>query len=151
MNNSKIHPDHEKGSKASTLHHSKSKRLAIDAVVEESRELKRMEHLALDRVTSIQFCVDGAVGMPMSATASRVTARLLDHDRRQIGEPSASAVSHPDSPVASPIFDLQASWRGKSHYIFVGCIFITSSFTFVRKYVDAYNNNSMSNRYFRKA
>ena len=82
----------------------------------------------------------------------RVTARLLDHDRRQIGEPSASAVSHPDSPVASPIFDLQASWRGKSlHYIFVGCIFITSSFTFVRKYVDAYNNNSMSNRYFGKA
>ena len=90
----------------------KSKRAAPTGIVEESREILRMQHMVLDRVTNIQFCVDGAVGLPFSTTASRVTARLLDHNRRQIGEPSASAVSLPDSSVASPVFDLQASWRG---------------------------------------
>lgn len=91
----------------------KSKRFTSALENEESRELQRMEHLSLDRVSSIQFCVDGAVGMPVSCTATRVTARLLDHDRRQIGEPSSSSVSLPDSFVSSPIFDLQAGWRGE--------------------------------------
>jgi hypothetical protein len=115
MSHAKVHAevDYEEHKSPTHLHASKSKRLTVEDAAEESRELQRMEHLALDRVSSIQFCVDGAVGMPASVTATRVTARLLDHDRRQIGEPSASTVSQPDSPVSAPIFDLNAGWRGE--------------------------------------
>lgn len=117
--NAKIHADAQQEEYKSPSHtnRGKSKRFSLDdAASEESRELQRMEHLVLEKVANIQFCVDGAVGMPNSASASRVTARLLDHDRRQIGEPSASTVSQPDSPSASPIFDLQAGWQiGRAH------------------------------------
>jgi hypothetical protein len=133
--NSKVYVDDDRfdeyGS-VSKINH-KNKRGTDKEVVEESRELHRMHHLAFERVSNIYFCVDGAVGMPASVTATRVTARLLDHDRRQIGEASSSAVSIPDSPVASPLFDLQASWRGKSlfvlrfffkiHFFILACIF----------------------------
>ena len=100
--------DHPQG-----LRHAKSKRTMVSGTVEESREIQRMQHLVLNQVENIQFAIDGAVGLPFSTTASRVTARLLDHNRKQIGEPSASAVCHPDSPVFSPLFDLHAVWRGK--------------------------------------
>ena len=116
MSHAKVHDvGRLEESKSPAFSRAKSKRYNPVPVNEESREIQRMEHLALDRVSNIQFCVDGAVGMPVSCTATRVTARLLDHDRRQIGEPSASTVSQPDSQVSSPIFDLQAGWRGADH------------------------------------
>ena len=80
--------------------------------VEESKQLARMQRPDFKRVSSIQFCVDGAVGLPSSVTATRVTARLIDYNRCQIGEPSASSISNPDSSVSAPIFDLHAGWRG---------------------------------------
>lgn len=152
MNHAKVHSEGQHDQPAQ--HRFKSKRFSMDDVVaEESKELHRMEHLVLDKVSNIQFCVDGAVGMPNSATASRVTARLLDHDRRQIGEPSASTVSQPDSPVASPIFDLQAGWRGNPHlslcFLYEGLL-LNSFLLSPRKHADTNNYDSVQNRHIRK-
>jgi hypothetical protein len=100
------------------LQRGKSKRLlGGNEMVEESRKIQRegdQKDLAFERVELLQFCIDGAVGLPLCATATRVTARLLDHNRAQIGVPSSSTVSQPDSRTEEPRFDLQASWRGSS-------------------------------------
>jgi hypothetical protein len=71
-----------------------------------------LRHLSFDNISSIQFCVDGARGLPASVTATRVTARLLSHDRTQVGEPSAPSHSNPDSDARNPLFDLHMGWRG---------------------------------------
>ncbi|KAJ1390272.1 hypothetical protein B484DRAFT_409068, partial [Ochromonadaceae sp. CCMP2298] len=92
----------------------KSKRLLGNEMVEESRQIQQMQHLPFEQVELMQFCIDGAVGLPLCATATRVTARLLDHTRAQIGVSSASTVSQPDGRAEEPRFDLQASWRGSS-------------------------------------
>ncbi len=79
----------------------------------QSQTIKPLRHLSFDTVSSIQFCVDSAVGLPISVTATRVTARLLSHDRSQIGEPSAPSYCDPDSDANAPKFDLHMGWRGK--------------------------------------
>ena len=79
----------------------------------ESKEIDRMKHLAFNSISSIQFCIDNAIGLPASTTATRVTARLIAHDRSQVGEISAPSFSHPDSDVLNPVYDLHMVWRGK--------------------------------------
>lgn len=80
----------------------------------QSQQVRSLRHLAFDSVSSIQFCVDSASGLPISCTATRVTARLLSHDRSQIGEPSAPSYCDPDSECYSPKFDLHMGWRGNT-------------------------------------
>ena len=152
--NAKIHSESEMDEYEphGSISHALSKRFTDAGMIEESREIQRMQHLALDRVSNIQFCIDGAVGLPLSTTATRVTARLLDHERRQIGEPSASTVSHPDSPVASPIFDLQAGWRGSIcfYYSLALLNLIATSFYFEmynREHAFANHHHRMSYRH----
>lgn len=77
-----------------------------------SQTIKPLRHLSFDTISSIQFCVDGARGLPASVTGTRVTARLLSHDRTQVGEPSAPSYSNPDSEARNPQFDLHMGWRG---------------------------------------
>ncbi len=82
-----------------------------------SQTIKQLKHLAFSSINSIQFCVDSAVGLPLSVTATRVTARLLAHDRSQVGEPSAPSFSDPDSEPSEPRYDLIMGWRGKRNNI----------------------------------
>ena len=81
----------------------------VDAI---SKEIQKMQHLSFGNISSIQFCIDGAVGLPLSSTATRVTARLMAADRSQVGEPSAPSFSNPDSDFCAPSFDLHMGWRG---------------------------------------
>lgn len=89
-----------------------SNRNQTKEVIVESKKINAIQRLPFEHISAIQFCVDGAIGLPLSTTATRVTARLLDHDKRQIGEPSASSISQPDSEAYAPVFDLHAGWRG---------------------------------------
>ena len=89
-----------------------SNRNQTKELIEESKEINTMQKIPFERISAIQFCVDSAIGLPLSTTATRVTARLLDHDKRQVGEPSASSISQPDSEAYAPVFDLHAGWRG---------------------------------------
>ena len=77
-----------------------------------SQELNRMQTLLHENVEGVQFCIDGALGLPISSTATRVTVRLIDSDWNQIGENNAASLSHPDSNAFEPAFDLHMSWRG---------------------------------------
>lgn len=95
-----------------------------------------LRHLSFDTISSIQFCVDGAHGLPASVTATRVTARLLSHDRTQIGEPSAPSYSNPDSDARNPKFDLHMGWRGKSQLLFRSSVLILT-FTYLTSYSQA--------------
>lgn len=90
-----------------------------------------LRHLSFDTISSIQFCVDGAHGLPTSVTATRVTARLLSHDRTQIGEPSAPSYSNPDSDARNPKFDLHMGWRGKSKSLFKSFLLILTAASFL--------------------
>lgn len=58
----------------------------------------------------VQFCVDGAIGLPVNCTASRVSAQLMEPSRRRLG-PLISSYTDPDSPMANPRLDLVATWR----------------------------------------
>jgi hypothetical protein len=75
-------------------------------------ELAKMQHLLYDNIDGVQFCIDGAIGLPESCTATRVTVRLIDAGWNQVGENSASSFSHPDCTVYEPNYDLHMSWRG---------------------------------------
>lgn len=97
----------------SAVPHQSRRKIQTDQTIRESKELNRMEQMSLDAVNSIQFCVDGAVGLPASVSATRVTARLVDHTGAQIGDPSASSISSPDSDAYAPTYDLHAGWRGE--------------------------------------
>ena len=81
----------------------------VDAI---SKEIQKMQHLSFANISSIQFCIDGAIGLPLSTTATRVTARLMAAERSQVGEPSAPSFSHPDSDFCAPNYDLHMGWRG---------------------------------------
>ncbi len=96
----------------------RSKRRTDSKDITVSKEIQRMQHQSFDKISSIQFCIDGAIGLPLSTTATRVTARLMAHDRSQVGEPSAPSFSHPDSEATTPTFDLHMGWRGKKSSIF---------------------------------
>lgn len=92
----------------------KRSKLKSPSDVQTSKEIQSLNHLMFDKINSVQFCVDSAVGLPMFTTATRVTARLLGPDRRQIGENSAPSFSFPESDAYSPLFDLHMSWRGEA-------------------------------------
>lgn len=91
----------------------RDRRVAAGEEVVQSQQTRTLRHLYFNAVSSIQFCVDGASGLPISCTATRVTARLLSHDRSQIGEPSAASFGDPDSDCYAPKFDLHMGWRGE--------------------------------------
>jgi hypothetical protein len=80
----------------------------------ESTKLKELNRIAFETISSIQFCIDGAIGLPVSATATRVTARLLAGDRSQVGDSTSPNFCDPDSDVVNPQFDLQMIWKGKT-------------------------------------
>lgn len=92
----------------------RDRRVAGGEEVVQSQQVRTLRHLSFDAVSSIQFCVDNASGLPISCTATRVTARLLSHDRSQIGEPSAPSYCDPDSECYAPKFDLHMGWRGNA-------------------------------------
>jgi hypothetical protein len=79
-----------------------------------SKEIQRMQHLLFEKISSIQFCIDGAVGLPLSTSATRVTARLMASDRSQVGDPSAPSFSQSDSDALAPLYDLHMGWRGRT-------------------------------------
>ena len=81
----------------------------------ESTNLKKM--LSYEGLDGLQFCVDGAVGLPVSSTATRVTVRLVDLDHREFGDTLACTYSHPESDAFNPLFDLHLSWRGEPVFI----------------------------------
>jgi hypothetical protein len=91
-----------------------------------SKEIHPLNHLLFENISSVQFCVDSAVGLPLFATATRVTARLLAADRKQIGENSAPSYSFPESDALSPLYDLHMSWRGKPSFVFLKSSFFSS-------------------------
>ena len=78
----------------------------------EATRLKALHHALFETVSSIQFCIDGAIGLPVSTTATRVTARLLSADRTQVGDSTSPNFCDPESDVLNPQFDLQMNWKG---------------------------------------
>lgn len=82
-----------------------------NAEEEKLEEFKRVPFAQLRRV---QFCVDGAVGLPVSCTATRVSCRLLQQDRTPLSEDAAESFSDPQSPVSAPDFDLFMTWKGRT-------------------------------------
>lgn len=103
----------------------RDRRFAVGEEIVQSQTIKTLRHLSFDTVSSIQFCVDSAQGLPISTTATRVTARLLSHDRSQIGEPSAPSYCDPDSDASAPKFDLHMGWRGKNCFLIFCLILLT--------------------------
>ncbi len=71
-----------------------------------------LQRIELSKVTTAEFYIDGATGLPYSGTATRVTARLMAENKSQIGETAAPTFSHPDSDYTSPGFNLNIKWRG---------------------------------------
>jgi len=78
----------------------------------EPRLIKGLSRVPFDQLSAIRIDVRRAVGLPVLTTASRVTARLLDHDLSQMGDCSPSYISQPDSEATSPVYNLNAGWRG---------------------------------------
>lgn len=130
----------------------KDRRMSPRDELVESKTVKKLNQVPFKSMNGIQFCVDYAVGLPESSTATRVTARLLTFQRRQIGEPSAPSYSDPESDSCNPKYDLHMGWRGKIIH-FYPLIFYNNNFLFpsyLRKYIKSIYYNCMSNRYIGK-
>ena len=95
----------------------RGKRISYSGVPIQSKQLKKLNHLTLsfENVSSVQFCVDSAIGLPLSTTATRVSVKLMEYNRTSVGESSAPTYSNPDSDFSSPLFDLHMGWRGNGN------------------------------------
>lgn len=118
----RVYVDEEEESHA----HFRDKRHVVQDNVVEYKEVRRMEHLSFDKISSIQFCVDGAVGLPMNATATRVTTRLYAYDRSNVGEEAPPTYSAADSDYSSPNYDLHMSWRGTIFAVFMHFAYVST-------------------------
>jgi hypothetical protein len=76
----------------------------------EEMRLESYRQVPFASLNRVQFCVDGAVGLPINCTASRVSGQLLLPNRQRIG-PMLSSYSDPDSAACCPKFDLFMTWR----------------------------------------
>lgn len=72
--------------------------------------LESYNAVPFSKLQRVQFCVDGAIGLPVNCTASRVSAQLMEPSRHRVG-PLISAYTDPDSPMANPSVNLFATWR----------------------------------------
>lgn len=72
--------------------------------------LESYNQVPFNKLQRVQFCVDGAIGLPVNCTASRVSAQLMEPTRHRLG-PLMSSYTHPDSPMANPRLDLFSTWR----------------------------------------
>lgn len=73
-----------------------------------------VEYVLFSKMFSVQFHIDSAIGLPVSSTATRVSAILITPDRKQVGDATLSSFSQPSSDYMSPKYDLHMSWRSKS-------------------------------------
>jgi hypothetical protein len=80
----------------------------------EEEQLEAFKRVPFAQLRRVQFCVDGAEGLPVSCTATRVSCRLLQQDRTPLTE-AGESYSDPETPVSSPDYDLFLTWKGKSH------------------------------------
>jgi len=76
----------------------------------EEEQLEVFKRVPFAYLRRVQFCVDGASGLPVSCTATRVSCRLIKQDRTPLSE-AAESHSDPESPVCSPDYDLFMTWK----------------------------------------
>lgn len=88
-------------------------RFPSQVTVAEARLIKGLSRVPFDRLSSIRIEVRRAIGLPALTTATRVIARLMDTEMQQVGDCSPSSFSSSDSEATSPMFNLNANWRGK--------------------------------------
>ena len=102
------------------------KRTSYVSIPVQSKQLKKLNHVTLsfENVSSVQFCVDSAIGLPLSSTATRVSVKLMEYNRTSVGEGSAPTYSSPDSDFNAPLFDLHMGWRGELFYYCLIILFI---------------------------
>jgi len=95
---------------AAALEKSKALRAKDDLCIDDS-VIEPFQRVTLDSVETVELCVDGAVGLPVNCTATRVSARLICPDRTQAGLSAEPNNCFADSPCFSPTFDLQMRWK----------------------------------------
>ena len=76
----------------------------------DEQQLETYQQIPFNKIRNAQFCVDGAIGLPVNCTATRVTAQIMEPSRLRIG-PLVSTYSNPDSPMANPAMNLVVTWR----------------------------------------
>jgi hypothetical protein len=111
-----------------------------------STKLKDFNGILFETITSINFCVDGAIGLPVSSSATRVTARLLASDRTQVAEASPPYFCDLDSDVLNPQFDLQMNWKGETKLF--NCSFVILFYSYIpRECVTTLIDSGLSHRH----
>lgn len=78
----------------------------------EEHKLESYEKVPFDSIERVQFCVDGAIGLPDNVIATRVGAQLLTPERARIG-PLVSSIGDADSSATNPKLNVFVTWRGK--------------------------------------
>jgi hypothetical protein len=77
----------------------------------EEYKLESYQKIPFNDLERIQFCVDGAIGLPDNVVASRVAAQLLTPERQRIG-PLVSSIGDADSSATNPKLNVFVTWRG---------------------------------------
>lgn len=87
--------------------------VAAEEIADDNDEVKLESYrqVPFSDMNRVQFCVDGAVGLPINCTASRVSGQLMLPNRQRLG-PLLSSLCDPDSSMCCPKFDLFMTWRG---------------------------------------
>lgn len=81
----------------------------------EEEKLEDFMKIPFEQIKRVDFCVDGAVGLPVNCTATRVSCRLLQQDRIPLSE-AGESFADPETPVTSPAYDLFMSWKGSDKH-----------------------------------
>jgi hypothetical protein len=85
----------------------------------EEEKLQTFKRVPFDNLNRVQFHVDGAIGLPISCTMTRVVAKLYTPEgRKQVGEYS-EGYSQPESLALNPVYDMFMTWPGVCIYITV--------------------------------
>jgi hypothetical protein len=82
----------------------------------EEFKLESYQKVPFSDLERIQFCVDGAIGLPDNVVASRVGAQLLTPDRLRIG-PLVSSIGDANSSAINPKLNVFVTWRGTGLFV----------------------------------
>lgn len=76
-----------------------------------------VEKIAFDKSYEVVVMIDGALGLPLTTTATRIHATLFMPTKQQVQESSSTSFCDLQSEYTNPHFSIRVRWKGRYYYL----------------------------------
>jgi hypothetical protein len=87
------------------------------------QEIFPKESIPFDKSYDLEVTIDGAVGLPLTATVSRIQAELVMPTKKSFEIKSPYGMSELTSDHVAPLFNLKMRWKGNYFILFSNDLF----------------------------